>query len=119
MRGGLPGQHLSAMTRGCLAGTGVCFVSHEGKVFPCGYLPVTAGDVRTRDFAAVWRGSPVFAVLRDPELLEGKCGICDHRDVCGGCRARAYSETGDFLAEEPWCVYRPKGARAHDEVGHR
>jgi len=101
------GQRLSAMTRGCLAGTSVCFVSHVGEVFPCGYLPVSAGDTRTERFADIWNRSPVFGQLRDPKAYEGKCGVCRYEALCGGCRARAYAATGSFLAEEPFCTYRP------------
>ena len=102
---------MDAVTRGCLAGSAVCFISHEGKVFPCGYLPVEAGDIRKQPFAEVWSASPVFAALRDVDNLKGKCGICEYRNVCAGCRARAYYETGDYLEEEPYCVYVP--AKAH------
>jgi len=100
-------QHLSAMTRGCLAGTSVCFISNEGAVYPCGYLPVSAGDTRVQRFADIWNRSPVFTDLRDPDALEGKCGECRYQSLCGGCRARAYAATGSFLAEEPFCTYRP------------
>jgi radical SAM protein with 4Fe4S-binding SPASM domain len=100
-------QHLSAMTRGCLAGTSVCFVSNVGRVYPCGYLPVSAGDTRVQPFADIWNDSPVFQQLRDPEAYEGKCGDCRYQAICGGCRARAYAATGSFLAEEPFCTYRP------------
>jgi len=100
-------QHLSAMTRGCLAGTSVCFISNEGVVYPCGYLPVSAGDTCTQPFADIWNGSEVFQQLRNPKALEGKCGDCRYEALCGGCRARAYAATGSFLAEEPFCTYRP------------
>ena len=105
------GQHLSAMTRGCLAGTSVCFVSNEGEVFPCGYLPVAAGNTRMQRFEDIWNGSRVFAALRDPGAYEGKCGDCRYEAICGGCRARAYAATGSFMAEEPFCTYRPSDAR--------
>ena len=104
--GGHPGD-MNAMTKGCLAGTGVCFISHEGEVFPCGYLPALAGDLRKQSFAEIWNNSEVFAQLRDDDNLKGKCGCCEFRHVCMGCRARAYAATGDFLAEEPFCVYEP------------
>jgi len=107
LHGGGHGQHLSAMTRGCLAGTAVCFISNEGDVFPCGYLPVSAGSTRQLRFKAIWNESPVFARLRAPDELEGKCGDCRYQALCGGCRARAYAATGSFLAEEPFCTYRP------------
>jgi heme b synthase len=114
MSGGRHGQHLSAMTRGCLAGTSVCFVSNEGRVYPCGYLPVSAGDTRVQRFADIWNDSAVFRQLRDPDAYEGKCGECRYEAICGGCRARAYAATGSFLAEEPFCTYRPDldGGRA-------
>jgi radical SAM protein with 4Fe4S-binding SPASM domain len=103
---GHPGD-MNAMTKGCLAGTGVCFISHEGEVFPCGYLPAIAGDLRKQSFAEIWNDSAVFGQLRDDDNLKGKCGCCEFRHVCMGCRARAYAATGDFLAEEPFCVYEP------------
>jgi AdoMet-dependent heme synthase len=103
---GHPGD-MNAMTKGCLAGTGVCFISHEGEVFPCGYLPAIAGDLRKQSFAEIWNDSAVFGQLRNDDNLKGKCGCCEFRHVCMGCRARAYAATGDFLAEEPFCVYEP------------
>jgi AdoMet-dependent heme synthase len=106
--GGAHGQHLSAMTRGCLAGTSVCFVSNEGMVYPCGYLPVSAGDIRVTPFKDIWAESPVFQQLRNPQAYGGKCGECRFEAICGGCRARAYAATGSFLAEEPFCSYRPE-----------
>jgi heme b synthase len=117
--GGQQGQHLSAMTRGCLAGTAVCFISNEGEVYPCGYLPVSAGSTRRTRFAEIWRSSQVFGQLRDLDALEGKCGECRFDAICGGCRARAYAATGSFLAEEPFCTYRPDldtGARIRTVV---
>jgi radical SAM protein with 4Fe4S-binding SPASM domain len=105
--GGHHRQHLSAMTRGCLAGTSVCFISNEGAVYPCGYLPVSAGDTRSMTFSDIWNDSPVFAQLRDFKAYQGKCGECRYGAICGGCRARAYAATGSFLAEEPFCSYQP------------
>jgi AdoMet-dependent heme synthase len=108
---GHPSGHpsdMNAMTKGCLAGTGVCFISHEGEVFPCGYLPVIAGDLRKQNFADIWDHAEVFEQLRATDNLKGKCGCCEFRNVCMGCRARAYAATGDFLDEEPFCVYEPK-----------
>ena len=108
---GHPSGHpsdMNAMTKGCLAGTGVCFVSHEGEVFPCGYLPVIAGDLRKQKFIDIWQDAAVFNALRDTGNLKGKCGCCEFRNVCMGCRARAFAATGDYLDEEPFCVYQPK-----------
>lgn len=101
------GRPLSTMTRGCLAGTSVCFVSHTGDVYPCGYLPVSAGNVRQVPFGDIWRSADVFQRLRNPEAYGGKCGECRYQGICSGCRARAYAETGDYLAEEPYCSYDP------------
>lgn len=94
-------------SRGCLCGVAVCFVSHRGQVFPCGYLPVDCGSVREQDLADIWRGSSVFAELRDFSLLEGKCGRCGFKTICGGCRARAYAATGNLQAQEPFCTHQP------------
>lgn len=99
------------MTRGCLAGTAVCFVSHKGEVFPCGYLPVAAGNVRETPLEKIWNESHLFQVLRDTGNLTGKCGLCEYKNVCMGCRARSFGETGDYLAEEPYCEYEPKRMR--------
>jgi AdoMet-dependent heme synthase len=108
---GHPGGHpsdLNAMTKGCLAGTGVCFISHEGEVYPCGYLPVIAGDLRKQTFIDIWNNSQVFHELRATNNLKGKCGCCEFRNVCMGCRARAFAATGDMMDEEPFCVYQPR-----------
>jgi len=99
---------LEAMTRGCLGGIGFCFISHIGEVYPCGYLPVLAGNIRKQSFKEIWEDSKVFNDLRDPQKLRGKCGRCEYRLVCGGCRARAYAATGDYLEEEPYCIYMPR-----------
>lgn len=110
-----PGRHaMNAMTKGCLAGTGVTFVSHRGEVFPCGYLPVEAGHIRQQGFQDIWENSPLFAELRDVELLGGKCGVCEFKKLCSGCRARSFGMTGDYLAEEPFCTYEPHGLRVDD-----
>lgn len=101
------GHGMHATTRGCLAGSAVCFVSRVGDVQPCGYLPVIVGNVRERKFGDIWRDSEVFAELRDPNQLRGKCGVCGYRKICLGCRARAYAETGDYLTQEPDCPYVP------------
>ena len=107
---GHPGSHpsdMNAMTKGCLAGTAVCFISHQGEVYPCGYLPALAGDLTKQSFADIWENSVVFNELRDTSKLEGKCGCCEFRNICMGCRARAFAATGNYLDEEPFCVYQP------------
>ena len=108
----LPADGMHAVTKGCLAGSAVCFISHQGEVFPCGYLPVSAGNLREDRFRDVWENAGVFEQLRDAENLKGKCGICEFKNICMGCRARAYGTTGDYLAEEPFCIYEPKTPHA-------
>ena len=98
---------LDAVTRGCLGGTGFCFISHRGIVQPCGFLNLNCGDLRKSTFSEVWKSSETFLTLRNYDKLEGKCGRCEYRKVCGGCRARAYEATGNYLAEEPLCSYQP------------
>jgi radical SAM protein with 4Fe4S-binding SPASM domain len=108
---GHSGSHpsdMNAVTKGCLAGTAVCFISHQGEVYPCGYLPALAGDLRKQAFADIWANSVVFNELRDTNNLEGKCGCCEFKNICMGCRARAYAATGNYLDEEPFCVYQPQ-----------
>ena len=124
---GHPGTHpsdMNAMTKGCLAGTAVCFISHQGEVYPCGYLPALAGDLKKQAFADIWENSVVFNQLRDVNNLKGKCGCCEFRNICMGCRARAYAATGNYLDEEPFCVYQPRTTGPKEEssepvqVGH-
>jgi len=81
-------------------------------VYPSGFLQVSAGNVRESTLSAIYRESPMFRALRDPAQLRGKCGRCEFRDVCGGSRARAWATTGDYLAEEAWCVYEPRAQAA-------
>lgn len=98
---------LDAITRGCLAATGFCFVSHRGIVQPCGFLDLNCGDITRQSFAEIWRTSKHFEILRDFKKLKDKCGCCQYRRVCGGCRARAYEASGDYLGAEPLCQYSP------------
>jgi radical SAM protein with 4Fe4S-binding SPASM domain len=112
--------------RGCIAGTRYCRIFADGDVTPCPYLPARAGNVREISLKKIWNESPVFSVLRDPELLTGKCGRCGYQEICGGCRARAYktgggmtdmcggitrpdNPGGDLCGEDPWCRYEPEG----------
>jgi len=99
---------LHAMTRGCLGGSSFCFISHTGQVQPCGYLEADCGRIRESGFKDIWNSSPIFEDLRDLNKYKGKCGHCEFIKVCGGCRARAYEITGDYLAPEPFCIYEPK-----------
>ncbi|MCJ7809661.1 MAG: heme b synthase, partial [Desulfobulbaceae bacterium] len=98
---------LDAVTRGCLGGTSFCFISNQGVVQPCGYLEKNCGNLKEDSFQVVWEESKVFRQLRDFTTYEGKCGRCEYMSSCGGCRARAFEETGNFMAEEPLCVYQP------------
>ena len=102
---------LDAVTRGCLGGTSFCFISNQGVVQPCGYLEKNCGNLKEDSFEVVWKESEVFGRLRDFTSYEGKCGRCEYMSNCGGCRARAFEATGNFMAEEPLCVYRPAGKR--------
>lgn len=99
---------LDAMTRGCLGGTGFCFISHVGQVQPCGYLELDCGNIRTTPFPEIWRNSKQFQQFRTQSDYEGKCGICEYHKVCGGCRARAYTMNDNYMAEEPLCSYTPR-----------
>ena len=118
-------KHIQAMIRGCIAGLYYCRIYPTGEVTTCPYLPIKLGNIRERSFKDIWFNSKILKNLRDFNNLRGKCGKCDYRDVCGGCRARAYGLTsdfidfcgdlheptelrGDYLAEDPWCVYQPK-----------
>jgi heme b synthase len=101
---------LDAMTRGCLGGISFCFISHDGIVQPCGYLELNCGDLKERSFGSIWQDSEIFRKLRDFSSYKGKCGGCEYLKFCGGCRARAYEATGDFLGEEPLCLYEPRRA---------
>ncbi|WP_291321875.1 heme b synthase [Desulfonatronospira sp.] len=98
---------LDAMSRGCLGGIGFCFISHVGRVQPCGYLELDCGSIKTAPFPEIWKNSQHFNALRDISTYRGKCGDCEFHRVCGGCRARAYTMSGDYLAEEPLCSYQP------------
>ena len=97
------------MTKGCLGGQGFAFISHVGIVQICGFLDAPCGDVRQADFdfKQIWDTSPMFLEIRNADGYHGKCGVCEYRHVCGGCRARAFNLTGDYLASEPFCAYQP------------
>jgi radical SAM protein len=95
--------------RGLNDGKGFVFISHTGEVFPSGFLPLSAGSIREQELATIYRDSPLFRDLRDTSKLEGKCGSCEFKEICGGSRARAHALTGNPYAEEPCCSYVPKG----------
>lgn len=94
--------------RGCMAGNGFCFVSSIGEVYGCGFLQLKAGDIRQNNFKEIYQESKLFKTLRNYNLLEGRCGICEYKKICGGCRARALESSENVLSEEPYCTYIPK-----------
>lgn len=89
-------------------GRGVAFISHSGGISPSGFLPIEAGNTRTDSLVDIYRYHPLFRNLRDHDRLQGKCGICEFRSICGGSRARALSVNGSVFAEEPLCSYQPR-----------
>jgi len=94
--------------KGCLAGQLICLIDVDGEVLPCSYFPKSAGNIRNQSFKDIWENSTLFKELRDFKSYKGSCGRCEYLNVCGGCRARSYSMTGDYLAEEPFCNYIPR-----------
>jgi radical SAM protein with 4Fe4S-binding SPASM domain len=119
------GLDMRQWIRGCIAGLHYCRIYPNGDVTPCPYLPIKLGNVREQSFKDIWFNSPVFKNLRNPDCLKGKCGACEYKQLCGGCRARAYGLSADFidycgdlhlpveaksdyLTDDPWCVYEPK-----------
>ncbi|MHA1632282.1 MAG: radical SAM protein [Candidatus Freyarchaeota archaeon] len=106
-------RHIQSSMRGCMAAFYYCRISPTGDVTPCPYLPIKLGNVREKPFREIWFNSKVLNDIRNPDKLKGKCGQCHYRYFCGGCRARAYALTGDYLAEDPWCTYQPE--RSHSQ----
>jgi radical SAM protein with 4Fe4S-binding SPASM domain len=97
---------IKPVTKGCLAGNSFGFVSSTGDVQPCGFLDIKCGNVKNKPFSEIWRESDVLVKLRNSKLLNGKCGTCNHKNICGGCRARAYEITGDINATDPICWFK-------------
>ena len=116
------GQHgsIGQAPQAVNAGKGFVFVAYNGEVYPSGFLPLSAGNVRTASLRTIYQASPLFQALRDPDRLKGRCGACEYRAICGGSRSRAYAVTGDSLAEEPCCAYVPRCATmSHSHDSHR
>ncbi len=122
-------RHIQSNMRGCIAAFYYCRVCPTGDVTPCPYLPIKLGNTREKPFSEIWFNSKVLNDIRNPDKLKGKCGKCHYRYICGGCRARAYGLTakfidfcgglhepaelkGDYMAEEPWCTYKPEGSHS-------
>lgn len=98
-------------TSGCIAGSGYFRITPEGDVTPCPYLATKAGNLRERSLEEIWNSDPIMQSLRMPHY-SGQCGLCSHRQTCGGCRARAYAATGDLMGDDPWCAYDPMAVEA-------
>ncbi|MFQ5926726.1 MAG: SPASM domain-containing protein [Terriglobia bacterium] len=97
---------LQSDTGRCMAGKNYCRITPDGKVTPCPYMPLIASDLREHSFGTIWRSAPLLQALRTP-TLQGRCGACEYRELCGGCRARSFAASGDPLGEDPWCAYIP------------
>lgn len=97
---------------GIIAGDGFAFVSHTGELYPSGFLPQSAGNVRSHDIVSLYRDAELFTSLRDRSSLHGKCGACEFKHLCGGSRSRAYAHTGDPFASDPLCPYIPESYEA-------
>jgi radical SAM protein len=106
-----PGHTVGLAPRGVNSGNGFLFVSHRGEIFPSGFLPLSVGNVRSLGLAEAYRSSDLFLRLRTPDLLRGRCGRCEYRDICGGSRSRAFGLTGDAFETDPWCAYEPAAAQ--------
>lgn len=119
------GVDMRQWIRGCIAGLHYCRIYANGEVTPCPYLPIKLGNIKEKSFKEIWTNAEIFKALRSPDSLKGKCGVCEYKTICGGCRARAYGLSsdfidycgdlhlpteakGDYLKEDPWCVYEPK-----------
>jgi len=100
-------QFSTGGAKGCLAGQLISLIDVDGNVLPCSYFPLAAGNIREKSFKEIWEKSELFHDLRNFKAYKGRCGSCEYVNVCGGCRARAYAVTGDYMAEEPYCTYVP------------
>lgn len=98
--------------KGCIAGQLIALIDVDGNVLPCSYFPQSAGNIKEKAFKEIWENSELFKELRDFKKYKGKCGSCEYMNVCGGCRARAYSIYGDYLEEEPFCQYIPRKVKS-------
>ena len=94
-------------------------IGHLGDVFPSGFMPIRAGNIKEESLVDVYRQAPLMKDLRDPEKLEGRCGLCEFNGVCGGSRSRAYAVTGNPLAEEPFCDYEPGTFPFQEDLAER
>lgn len=108
---GLTGEQIRRSTAfrgfGIRDGHGIVFVSHTGEICPAGFLPLAVGNVRQQNLADVYRNAPEFQALHDPSQFEGRCGVCQYHQICGGSRSRAFGATGNILASDPFCTHEP------------
>lgn len=93
----------NAFFKGCVAGSGLCYIKPNGDVWPCPFVPISGGNVRHTTLPKIWYESELFNSLRDRDNLKGRCRSCSYREVCGGCRGRAYAHCGDYLESDPVC----------------
>ena len=107
-------QFSTGGSKGCLAGQLISLIDVDGNVLPCSYFPMAAGNIREKSFKEIWEHSELFHDLRNFKAYKGRCGSCEYVNVCGGCRARAYAVTGDYMAEEPYCTYVPLKMRKQE-----
>ncbi|MHB1013934.1 MAG: radical SAM protein [Desulfurivibrionaceae bacterium] len=107
-------QFSTGGSKGCLAGQLISLIDVDGNVLPCSYFPMAAGNIREKSFKDIWEHSELFHDLRNFKGYKGRCGSCEYVNVCGGCRARAYAVTGDYMAEEPYCTYMPKKMKSEE-----
>ncbi len=108
-------QFSTGGSKGCLAGQLISLIDVDGNVLPCSYFPMAAGNIREKSFKEIWEHSELFHDLRNFKAYKGRCGSCEYVNVCGGCRARAYAVTGDYMAEEPYCTYIPLKMRTEEK----
>ncbi len=104
-------------SKGCIAGQLICLINVDGDILPCSYFPMPAGNILKQPFREIWENSELFKSLRDFKTYKGKCGSCEFLNVCGGCRARAYAVSGDYLDEEPFCGYVPSRINRENKAG--
>jgi radical SAM protein with 4Fe4S-binding SPASM domain len=102
----------SDVLRGCICGNGMFYIKPNGDVWPCAFVPISGGNLRTATPREIWEASELFKTLRDRSNLKGICKECSQRDMCGGCRARALAHSGDLFAEDPRCALTTEERRA-------
>jgi len=96
--------NLAEFIGGCGCGRFYCAIRPNGNIDPCVFFPLTVGNIKNDDFEKLWKNNLILKQLRNKDTLEGNCGKCNYRYYCGGCRARAYGYTGNYLAPDPGCI---------------